>query len=519
MLRLILIQFFLLFSFCLFSQSIDGYEFHHDFDVIHPFTIEERPRKRPFEGLFIRYKVFRNGFTTYKIGDSWILMDTIGNTYPEFTSCRPIYKVGNFFTVANVGREKRLINYRGKEAPSKRYIHYEQFSNDFIQTSSSLRRGLLDFDGNEVLPPMFSKIVFANEHYFIGEMFDKSLKILNRNLEEIVLDTTQLDWYKIKDEILILKKKKEYDLYGLANIGLPKRLNPIPLKRHPEIRFPFLVVNYGGEYIFCEYKDGEFRELLSSKEKIYPHISFPNIVLGNNKRHILYKYKEGELEELFTAEQILLLSSGFEYTPFKQDEKFGLINSKFQIVLDPIYKYLTRSNADKNKSADELHFFFAVDTLGEKRIVVDQYGKEYLTDLKFKILSEDIVSNLVLFHDSLKNIGAINLKNEIIYPLKYSWIEGNKEVPEFFLLVLDDKYGYGDSKGNIFIEVVYDYVDDSFLHEIGAVILKKNKKLGLFRPTGEELLPIDFSKIEVDRFGFIWVEKEGKTALLKLKEK
>ncbi len=180
-----------------------------------------------------------------------------------------------------------------------------------------------------------------------------------------------------------------------------------------------------------------------------------------------------------------------ELYPFFEDDTalFGYMNSKGETVIEPQFKraedfdYITRDARvfDENENMN----------------YVDENGKLILKEFSHKGIGYP-TAGLISFSDNQNYWGVMDVDGNIILPPEYELVNIQKDGYMFFSY--NGKYGMANSKGEIIIEPIYDYI----LGDSSGIIINNDDKYGIYDEAGNEVLPIvyeDITSIAKDLIG------------------
>ena len=154
----------------------------------------------------------------------------------------------------------------------------------------------------------------------------------------------------------------------------------------------------------------------------------------------------------------------FLYFKLYENNKYGVIDKKGNILVQPIYDVVEIPNPSKA-------VFVAYNNgTDSKTEVLNEKGQ--------KILTEYSGVKAIMFKDTL---------SEVPY---------EKSVLKY---MADDKYGLIDYKGNKITNAIYDEIE-SLLYKEGCLIVKKDNKYGIININGKQMVDIEYDLINADGF-------------------
>ena len=151
------------------------------------------------------------------------------------------------------------------------------------------------------------------------------------------------------------------------------------------------------------------------------------------------------------------------YSIFEEEGKYGIINSEQETIIEATYDYIKIPNAGQDVFVCLYDYNEENETYKTK--ILNKKGKEILTNFKEvdaislnEVLSDERYENNLLTYKENEMYGLINLKGKRITKPIYEEIKSlNGKVGEL-LVKKDGKYGVINNKGNILIDIKYDYV-------------------------------------------------------------
>ena len=191
---------------------------------------------------------------------------------------------------------------------------------------------------------------------------------------------------------------------------------------------------------------------------VLPIIAIAIIILAGVIFFRIYTEKSYKIEEV----------TQFSYFKLYENEKYGVIDSNGNILVEPKYDMLTIPNPSKGVFIG----YFNYDS--EK----GEYQTEVLNDKNEKILIE----------------------YEQVLPLMFK--DASTEVPyEKSVLSYKEngKYGIIDFQGKKITKPIYDSIE-SLLYKEGCLLVKQNEKYGIINIKGKEIIEISYDSISADGY-------------------
>ena len=144
----------------------------------------------------------------------------------------------------------------------------------------------------------------------------------------------------------------------------------------------------------------------------------------------------------------------YEYFKLNQEETYGVINKKGELVIDTKYDNIEIPNPS-------IPVFFCYQN--QELIVLNDKGekilKEYETVMPIQILSleNEFEKNVLIYQEEAK-YGMIDFAGAKLTEAKYETIDSLPNRPGEFLVKENGKYGVLDQKGKVVIQTIYDSI-------------------------------------------------------------
>lgn len=244
---------------------------------------------------------------------------------------------------------------------------------------------------------------------------------------------------------------------------------------------------------------------------VLPIIVIAIIIVAGFISFRIYTDKSYEIEEV----------TQFSYFKLYENEKYGVIDAKGNILVEPKYDMLTIPNPSK---AVFIGYFNYNSEKGEYQTeVLNDKNEKILTEyeqvlpLMFKDASSEVpYEKSVLCYRENGKYGIINFQGKKITKAIYDSIESLLYKEGCLLVKQDDKYGIINIKGKEIIEVSYDsisadgYYDEETKYEKAGFIVGKRQEAGYrysyFNNNGKMILEVEYN--EIDRVTEITEENE-----------
>ena len=149
------------------------------------------------------------------------------------------------------------------------------------------------------------------------------------------------------------------------------------------------------------------------------------------------------------------------YYKLKDAEKYGIINEKGEIIVEPKYEEIIIPNINKP-------VFICKENNQTK--VINKSGEEIFSQ-----------------YSNIEPIRLENIITEVIY---------EKNILKF---MKDGKYGIISIDGKVILEPIYDEIT-SLGYKRGEILVKKDNKYGIIDETGKTVIKIKYDSIESDKY-------------------
>ena len=151
----------------------------------------------------------------------------------------------------------------------------------------------------------------------------------------------------------------------------------------------------------------------------------------------------------------------YNYFVLKQNDKYGIIDTKGNILINPEYEEVKLPNPEKA---------IFVCYQGEKTRVFNEKVEEILTQ-----------------YENVEPIQLKNIASNLIYEKSVLKYEQN------------GKYGLINFEGKKLVDAVYDEID-SLPYKEGELIVKQNEKCGLININGKKIIKTEYDEINSDQY-------------------
>ena len=200
----------------------------------------------------------------------------------------------------------------------------------------------------------------------------------------------------------------------------------------------------------------------------------------------------------------------YSYFILYEDEKYGVIDSKGKIVVNPKYEMLVIPNPSKdvfvgytNYNSQEEYKTEIINSKNEK--ILTKYEK--IEPLIFKDATTEVpYEKSVLMYKENNKYGIIDFKGKKITNAIYDSIESLLYKEGCLLVKKEDKYGVINIRGKQMVEIKYDsitadgYYDESTKYQkAGFIVGNKTAdgyKYGYINSNGNQILKEEYNEIE-----------------------
>jgi len=368
------------------------------------------------------------------------ICDTLGNTLlqPEFSNIEIITK--RDLIVAEKNEKTGIFDADFKQIVPFNYDYIDAHSGTYnenflnnIPYRINNKYGLLDYTKNKtIIPPLYDDIhaIRPFSSNLFGFKQDGKYGVMNQKGKILIKPVFDDVGDCFSNNLLKVEKD---DKWGFVDEKGKFVINPT---------FSFVSDFGNGKAMFCNsktpYSSGSECGIIDEK--------------GDIKVKPIYDY-------------IWINDAGKNIYIIKQEDKYGLINDKMELILEPVYDDIS------NEYGQDANVFTV--KKGDKYGFIDQNGKLFI-DLKYDV-AEDFTDGIAPVSLNGK-WGLINLKDETIVDFKYiGWVEPFENgIAKYHKCTSQFGYrcspeGYIDRQGNIFIEPIYEYIEYLFGNKATAV--------------------------------------------------
>ena len=191
------------------------------------------------------------------------------------------------------------------------------------------------------------------------------------------------------------------------------------------------------------------------------------------------------------------------YFALYEDEKWGILGSNGQIVIEPMYQEMPIV-IDKEKDIFLCTYDINENEKTYKTKAINSKNEEILTEFdKVEALENYDEAGNVWYEENIIKVqknglwGLINLEGkELISPM-YNSIETLKGVKNSLIVEKENLYGLVNNKGNKIIDAEYSQIKkfgDNYIN--GYIVANKEGKYGIINVSGEKILDTIYENIE-----------------------
>ncbi|MFT5916241.1 MAG: hypothetical protein ACI81T_002745, partial [Bacteroidia bacterium] len=174
--------------------------------------------------------------------------------------------------------------------------------------------------------------------------------------------------------------------------------------------------------------------------------------------------------------------------PIKKDGKWGAVNEKGELVIEPQYEFV--GNFDQVFQEGKPVQFWAYFRDKDKTGVLDQFG-DILVAAEFDQVQVFPTGEVAIWQGS--KVGLTSAAGALIIPHEYDYI---KPFGNVFKVRFKNKFGISDLAGKVVHSAVFDRVGELKQNSVLATV-EQNGKFGVMDFNGNLLLPAEYDKVEL----------------------
>ncbi len=476
-----------------------NYDFDEKFETILQMKFHEKDIQ----------KYFANGYSSVKMGDKWMLIDSMGSIIePKFHSNSIIHSFKKYFAYEN-GSEAKIYLRNGKEISIPKYEGLSLLKPDVFKIiTKEFKIGVFNTAGEYLIPLNYYQILLRTNDCVaiaylngtaVGTFYDTNISLP---------EGYEL-FYPEKSNLVLGKKDSLEYLFDCAgNLLFNKPVDRVktPSENH-------IVVQFHGDETYSAY------EIVNGKP-ILKFEGFSNFNFDDDEPFFSFE-KEDKLGVLDRSFNLVLKPNDYESLDcfeagcwIKSSEgDYSILNLEKKVI--PIVNVSTSTYTKSN--------FVLYDKDGNKAFL-NQNGKSFFKeDGEFeydKTSFDDIFVKKRSYSSGGDEQYLVSAIDGILTSKPYYNILHFDDFGDF-IKILDEnrKYGLIHKSGTEIIAPQFDEIDsDQYLDGLELFVVKNGDKVGLIDINGELIIPVEFEKIRLDQHGFVWVKMKKKVGLLKYKE-
>ena len=197
------------------------------------------------------------------------------------------------------------------------------------------------------------------------------------------------------------------------------------------------------------------------------------------------------------------LNETYEYFALYSADKWGVINQKGEIIINPSYQEMIVI-PDKTKDVFLCTYDINDETGSYKTKVLDKKNEEILTEYEQVEALENMDKNNNIWYE--KNVlkveqngkyGLIDFNGKQLLQCEYDEIQTLEGIENSLLLQKDGLYGLANDSGNIIIEAQYKEIKNlGTTYKEGYITVDANGKYGIVSTTKKQILENKYDNIE-----------------------
>ena len=450
-----------------------------------PYGYGDEPLAKPNE-RFNSFKIFKEK-EKYGIKKRDTLI--LPAIYDEISSLGYGYllKQNNLFGVAN-SNGKAIIPVKYEK------ISYNYSSDQAYYVLKNTKYGAFDLQGNVILPVNYNKILFSSAQSGASIVEDESgnVQLIFKNLEICKEKLENIEIYNdgiigsLNGKFGILKDGKVLIPFEYENIADQNKSHIRKIKSTDGSKEFSLNIHQNNFFLITK---NQKIGLLNSKGQFVLNPEYDKIQY-DNLRHIYHLtkdklsgiYFEGS-KKILNCEYQSVYTDGATFITIQKDKKYGIIDYQVNTII-PI-------------EFDEIRIkgwndFFSVKKDGK----YGYYSK------KGEVIIPIRYDNLDGFYESKLNhllkatigdsVGVINLKNEVVVPIKFKFAYS---IEDFIQVELKGKRGLYSITGKEILKPEYDRIYRSETQKSNLVFQVKDNLIGIIGKAGEILYDAQFKTI------------------------
>ncbi len=440
------------------------------------------------------------------------------------------------------------------------FINIALAQDEIVKVFKNGKCAVMDTSLNLLVPYQFDDINIVNKKYFIVKLngyyglFDKTNKqilpiqyqsILSESTKSVIVkqqnlfgicdfDGKELIGCKYDSIVMldsnfaILKKQDQWQYFNLQVKGISGNYDKISKLGE----FYFLLQKGKDKSVYFA-PSNSHSSYYTQIDKIRNNLFF--CLSSNNQRIVLYNKQQFQI---FQTDSFYFKELNSFVFAFRNNYQLHIIDensiNQVDIDADEIYPpFSLKSNVMASFIAGNYYFF-------------ERNGKKGLLDDRFKIIIEAIYdeieltnSDLLLSKNGKKGLASIN--GEIVVPVSYDHFSKSGN---YWIVESNNKFGLVDEKGREFIKPQYEKIQIAYLNrfivtlkgkeglvdennkvlipieyqsvigDANALILKRDSKYGLAKPSGDFILEVKYTKVSKINDQYFSFSELGKLGII-----
>lgn len=270
-----------------------------------------------------------------------------------------LHNIGKgLFTYNDQQKGRILVNHQGRVISQGKYDYFDPVVDGYVPVRKNGVWGVIDTEGNEVLPPIYKKLTVLGDDLF---MVKKGMGLINKQGKDVVVPS--YDGISFLSDGFI--KVTMNSTVSKSNGVLGPNLQPILPLEYSEIL-------YLEDDVFAVKKEGSLKALADTRGKVLTKPKYQEI-----KRHSKNRLS------------------------MKSQDKWGLLDDKGKQVVPPIYDEIRKEKSNRSvvmksgkygyidrdgKTVTDLKFAKANSFYSDDEAYVEMDGKAYYIDIQGNIL-------------------------------------------------------------------------------------------------------------------------------------
>lgn len=270
-----------------------------------------------------------------------------------------LYNIGKgLFTYKDRQKGKILVNHQGMVVSQGKYDYFDRVVNSYIPVRKNDVWGVIDPEGNEVLPPIYKKLTVLGNDLF---MVEKGMGLIDKQGKDIVVPSY--------DDISFLS---DGFIKVTMNSTVSKRKGVLNPNLQPILPLEYSEILYLEDDVFAVKEEGSLMALADTQGKMLTKPKYQKV-----KRH-----SKNRLRMQFQDKWGLLDDKGKQVIPPIYDEIEEEMSNRSVVMKSGKYGYIDRNG----KTVTDLKFDEANSFDSDDEAYVEMDGKAYYIDTQGNIL-------------------------------------------------------------------------------------------------------------------------------------